>query len=62
MKELPIRFAMCSHCILSICNFSYFPFGFESGVWFLIAPVPVHYLLVTLSDLPIQMPWKSLVV
>ena len=46
-KELPIRLAMCSHCILSICNFSYFPFRFESGVWFLIDSVPVHCFLVT---------------
>ena len=46
-KELPIRLTVCSHCILSICNFSYSPFGFDSGVWFLIAPVPVHCLLVT---------------
>ena len=35
-KELAIRLAVWSHCILSICNFSYFPFGFESEVWFLI--------------------------
>ena len=46
-KELPIRLAVCLHCNLSICNFSFFPFGFESGVWFLIAPVPIHCLLVT---------------
>ena len=46
-KELLIRLAVCSPCILSICNFSYFPFGFESGVCFFIAPVPVHCLLVT---------------
>ena len=45
-KELPTRLAVCSHCIVSICNFSYFPFCFEGGVWFLIAPVPVHCLLV----------------
>ena len=29
--------------------FSYFPFGFESGVWFLIATVPVRCLLVTFT-------------
>ena len=46
-KELPIRLAVCSHCILSIFNFSYFPFGFDCGVWFLIGPVPDHCLLVT---------------
>ena len=27
-KELPTRLAECSNCILSICNFSYFPFWF----------------------------------
>ena len=48
-KELPIRLAMCSHSILSICNFSYLPFGSESGVWFLITPVPANCLLVTFN-------------
>ena len=47
-KELSIRLAVCSHCILSICNFSYFPFGFESRVCFFYSPVPVYRLLVTL--------------
>ena len=46
-KELPTRLAVCSHCILSICNFSVSRFGFEGGVWFLIAPVSVHCLLVS---------------
>ena len=27
-KELLSRFAICSLCILTICNFSYFPFWF----------------------------------
>ena len=44
---MPIRLAVCSNCILSICHFSFFPFGFESGIWYLIAPVPVPCLLVT---------------
>ena len=48
-KELPIRLAVCSHCILSICNFCYLSFGSESGVWFLIAPVPVNCLRVTFN-------------
>ena len=45
-KELPIRLhvAVCSY-ILSACYFSYFPFGFESGVWFLISVGPVHCLI-----------------
>ena len=25
-KELPTRLTMCSLCIVTICNFSYFPF------------------------------------
>ena len=25
-KQLPARLAICSHCILSFCNFQYFPF------------------------------------
>ena len=34
-KELPARLAVCSHCILSICNFSYFPSWFrERGLVF----------------------------
>ena len=45
-KEMPIWLAVCSHFILSICNFSYFQFGFESGFCFLTAPVHVHCLLV----------------
>ena len=28
-KLLPTRLAICFHCILSICNFSYFPFWFS---------------------------------
>ena len=27
-KELHTRLTMCSLCILTICNFSYFPFWF----------------------------------
>ena len=46
-KELPIRLAMCSNCILSICNFIFSRFVLKGGVWFLIAPVPVHCLIVT---------------
>ena len=35
---MPARLAICSHCILSICN----SFGIKSGICFLFAPVPVH--------------------
>ena len=27
-KELLTRLTICSFCILTICNFNYFPFGF----------------------------------
>ena len=37
-KQLPARLAICSHCILSICN---------SGIWLLIAPVPVYCCSIT---------------
>ena len=38
-----------SHCILPICNFTYFPFWFRGWGLFLIAPVPVRCLLVTFN-------------
>ena len=28
-KELPTRLTTCSLCILTVCNFSYFPFWFS---------------------------------
>ena len=46
-KELPTWLTICSLCILTICNFSYFPFGFEGGILLLIVPVPGHCILVT---------------
>ena len=55
-KELHIRLAVCSHFILSICNFSYFPFGFESGVWFFISPILVHPLHVTFNTVCSKIP------
>ena len=39
-KELLPRLTICSLCILTLCNFSYFPFGFEGWIWVLIASVP----------------------
>ena len=36
-------------CILTYCNFSYFPFGFEGGTLVPIASVPSHCLFFTLS-------------
>ena len=47
-KWLPARYARCSHCIVSTCNFYYLPFWIlKSGIMFLIAQVPVHCLLVS---------------
>ena len=51
-KELPIRLVVCSHCILYICNFSYFPFGFKSRVCFLLLLflfIAYYYLALLLS-------------
>ena len=34
-KKLLTRFTICSLCILTICNISYFPFlVLRAGVWF----------------------------
>ena len=42
MRELLIRFTVCSLCILTFCNFSYFLFGFEGGTLVPLASVPGH--------------------
>ena len=39
-KKLLTRLTICSLCILTICNISYFPFWFKVWIWFLIASVP----------------------
>ena len=45
-KELPIRLAVCSHCVLYICIF----FDFESGVWFFMLQfLVIAYLLLLKS-------------
>ena len=47
-KKLPARWAICSHCSLSICNIYLFPvFGFKSGICLLIAPAPVNCFSIT---------------
>ena len=46
-KELSTRLTICSLCILTVCNFSYFPFWFEGGILVLIATVAGHCILVT---------------
>ena len=44
-KELFIRFtASAFRKLLSIYVFSYFPFGFEGRMWYLIVSVPDHCL------------------
>ena len=48
-KKLLTRLTICSICILTICNISYFPFlVFEGWSWVLIASVPDFCILVTL--------------
>ena len=49
-KELSTRLAICSLCILTICNFSYFPFWFRGRDWILIIPVPGNCILVTFHN------------
>ena len=51
-KELPTQLAVCSHCIWLFVILVISRFGFEGGVWFLIASVPVNCLLVTLLTDP----------
>ena len=48
VKKLLIRLTICSFCIFTICNFSYFPLGFESWICALIASVPdlcIHFTI-----------------
>ena len=47
-KELLTLLTICSLCILTICDFSYFRFGFEGGIWVLIA-LPLHTVLLLLK-------------
>ena len=50
-KELFIRFtASAFRKLLSIYVFSYFPFGFEGGMWDLILSVPDHFLSFYFTD------------
>ena len=55
-KELLTRLTICSLCILNICNFCISCFGFERGIWVLIAPVPGHCILVTFLLLSVLFP------
>ena len=45
LKELPTRLSVCSPCIMSICNFNYFPFWFDGRILHLIVPVIAYFLL-----------------
>ena len=38
-------FVLIAFCLFVI--FIYFPFSFKSGIWLLIAPVPVHCFSIT---------------
>ena len=49
-KMLPAWLAICSHRLLSICIFLFiFHFGFKSGIWLTIDPVPVHCFSITFN-------------
>ena len=50
-KELPTRLTICSLCISTILYLVISRFGFEGGIWALIAPVPCHCILVTFLKL-----------
>ena len=41
-KKLPTRLAICSHCLLSICNYHLFSNLVLSAGWLLIVSVLVH--------------------
>ena len=48
VKELFTRLTICSLCNLTIYAILVISrFGFEGGIWVLIAPVPGHCILVT---------------
>ena len=49
-KELLSRLTICYQCILTICNFEFFRFGFEGWIWVQIASVPGLYILFTFTN------------
>ena len=49
-KELLPRLTICTLCILTLCNFTYFRFGFEGWIWVLIASVPDVGILFTFKQ------------
>ena len=55
LGQLLTRLTVCSLCIMSICNLSYFPFCFEGWILVLIVAVPGHCLPFTFTDLLFQL-------
>ena len=49
-KELLTRLTICSLCILTIYNSIISRFGFEGGIWILIAHVPGLCILITFTE------------
>ena len=48
------RLTICSLCILTICDISYFPFWFWGLIWVLTASVPGLCILLTFKMTNIQ--------
>ena len=60
-KEFLTRLTICSLCIVTICNFSYFPFCFEGWNWVLIASVPgITYFLQTYINIKNEIRTKAI--
>ena len=49
-KELLTRLTICYLCILTIYNSIISRFGFEGGIWIMIAPVPGLCILITFTE------------
>ena len=49
LEELLPRVTICSLCILTNCNFSFFPFWFEGLIWVMIASVSDLCILFTFT-------------
>ena len=51
VKWLPAQSAICSYCLMSICDFYLFPIlVLRAGFSLLIAPVPVHCFSITFCN------------
>ena len=51
LGESCLLLTLCSLFIMSICNFSYFPFWFEGGIGVLIVSVPIYCLFVAFRNM-----------